>query len=549
MNRNIDAIRRNNDADVIVIGCGIYGAALACQLTRAGYRVVAVEKGDFCSATSANSLKILHGGLRYLQHVDLRRMRESIRSRRDLMGFSPHLVEPLPCVMPTSGHGIRGREVLTAALLLNDLISADRNRGLPGDKRLGRGRTFGRKTLREILPALEDPSLTGGCLWHDGLALNTERIVLEHLLEASKHGAAVLNYVRADRIRIRDGRVTGVELTDLESGVSFDVSARWVINAAGPWFGRILESSGISAPRTHWAKAVNLVIDRSVHDRYAVGLESREEYVDQDALIRRGKRLYLFVPWRGCCMVGTTYRLYEEDPDRLAVERSDVDEILAEANAIYPGLQARPGDVRFFHCGLVPIVEPRRESVSEVQLAKHSRIIDHRRHDGIRGLISLVTIKYTTAPATARQVLRMLGRPPLPRPGDCWENAALRVARDPRDRLPLSDGEIIDHLASRYGRRASAAAEYLVRTPDGARRLGGKPELFAGEVSYFVREEMARTLADVVFRRTGLGTAGRPERAVLEAVADRMAHELSWTPERRSREIDAVESAYVPRGT
>ena len=220
MKRDLDRLGRE-DFDVLVIGGGIHGAAAARAAAARGLRTALVEKDDFGEATSANSLKIVHGGLRYLQRADLAKVRDSVRARREIFRRFPHLVAPLPCVLPTRGLGLRSRPAMAAALLLNDLLSADRNLGVAPACRLPRGRTISRAELQRRAPRLADERASGGALWHDGIALDTERLVLELVLDAAAAGAAVANRVRAVSFLRRGDRVEGVLARDELGG------ARW----------------------------------------------------------------------------------------------------------------------------------------------------------------------------------------------------------------------------------------------------------------------------------------------------------------------------------
>jgi len=528
--------------DVVVIGGGIYGAAITWQLTTAGLKTLLLDRGDFCGATSANSLKILHGGLRYLQHLDLKRMRESIRSRRDLMAACPHLVRPLGCLLPTSGYGLRSRLVMGTAFLFNDLISWDRNKGLGAENRLGRSRILDRQKLFAALPGLERREISGGALWHDGLACNTERLALEHILAARDQGAETINYMKVLRIVVQEGRVTGVEVEDGISGNRMVVRADRVVNAAGPWFESVLRASDIPVrQKTRWAKAVNLVVSKRLHPDYGIGLESREAYQDQNSIVKRGKRLYFFVPWRGGTMVGTTYCCFQEHPDRLRITEEDLNEIVEEVNSICPGMNLCLEDVTFFHCGLVPMADRQKMNSTGVQLAKSSLIIDHGKRDGPAGLISLRSIKYTTAPAVARRVAALLGYD-AGGSGAWFSSPAAGVS------LPAggpNGDEVWSHLERKYGGRAGRILRF-VTAGQGDPWLFRNPDVLRGEIQYFVREEMAMTLSDIIFRRSDLGTFACPAKALLDAIAEIMAREHGWHRERREQEVRSVQESYFP---
>ena len=534
MKRNITRLSTTT-FDLVVIGAGIYGAAISRVLARHGYLTALIDKGDFCQATSANSLKILHGGLRYLQHLNLKRMRESIVCRRELMQFSPHLVQPLSCLMPTRGRRTRSKAVMATAFALNDAISYDRNAGLPTELHLPRGRIMSKHAFAAILPELPPESATGAANWYDGLAENTERMAIEHILDAAEYGACPANYVQAEEILFNDNTVTGVLATDRQTGKTLTIATRLVINAAGPWFTRLLQQSGVPCPQVDWAKAINLVVKKQLHPKYAIGLESREEYQDKDAVFKRGKRLYFFVPWRGYTMIGTTYKPFHRPADEFSVEQQDIDEILDEVNAIYPNYRLSPNDVTFVHSGLVPMSEAPTDT-DDVQIEKNSQIIDHGQADGPSGLISVKGIKYTTAPHAARELLRMVRNRFSPSP-----------TRQPASKNDnVAEKNIIpDRLQKKYGRFADAVMPFITKE-DGDRPVCDGLDLTCGEVQYYIQEEMALTLSDVILRRSDLGTAQCPDTKLLEALAAYMARQLHWDNEEQNRQLDSVRTFYAP---
>src|SRR5574338_600542 len=219
--------------DVIVVGGGIQGVWIAWDAALRGLSVALLERDDFGAATSANSLRIVHGGLRYLARGDLPRMRESIRERAALLRVAPSLVEPLPVLIPTVGAGTQSRMAMGAALRLNDLGSFDRNRGLRPDRRLPRGRLVAADECRRLFPAF--PPSSGGALWYDARLSHPERLTLAIARAAAGRGAAVANYCRVERLVSDGGRVRGVVATDLEAGGELEIRGRTVVIAAGPW--------------------------------------------------------------------------------------------------------------------------------------------------------------------------------------------------------------------------------------------------------------------------------------------------------------------------
>ena len=543
MQRDLSALS-SQIFDVIVVGAGIYGATITRSLAEAGFRVLVIDKGDFCSATSANSLKILHGGLRYLQHADIKRMRETIVSRRELMRFSPHLVAPLACLIPTAGHGFRSRPVMALASVFNNLISADRNQQMHAAIKIPAGHIVTGDELLRAIPGYAQEGLSGGVVWHDGLALNSERLVLEHILAACDCGASACNYLQADTIVTAGNRVAGIQVTDQVGGEACLLQTRWIVNAAGPWFDDLLNRSGIAAPPTRWAKAVNIVVSKPLHGPYAVGLEGQAGYEDKDALVKRGKRFFFFVPWRGGTMIGTTYHAYTGDKDSLAVTPHDLDEILAEVTGIYPAWRLARQDITMVHGGLLPMSDTHASDDGKVQLAKDSLLIDHGRQGGPKGLLSLRSIKYTTAPVEAKKITALIQKQDHRQKLPAQANLVQQPANDSGDRAIAPS--LREYLTGRYGRWASRVWRYV----DGGKPehwwLCREPDLLHAELVYFVREESAQTLADVVFRRTGLGTLQCPTAKVLDCMARAMAALLGWNEERIDHEIQRVYAAYGP---
>ncbi len=521
--------------DVLIVGGGIYGAALAREAATRGWKTALIEQADFGAATSANSLKIIHGGLRYLQQADLPRVLESIRERRILLRTAPHLVAPLPCLMPTRGLGLKSRPVMAFGMLANDILSCARNRHLDPLRRIPNGTTISRRECLAILPMLADTGATGAARWCDGLAYDTERLVVGMVQAAARAGAAVANYVKAEAPLREGNRVRGVQARDGRTGNAFDIRAELVVDATGPWSAPWLANLGRHAPvPEHWALAVNLIVRNWPVPEHAVGLQSRGN-----------RRLYFFTPWRGATMAGTYYRAHPGPPEALQVTDDDIDSYLRALNACLPGVALARGDILAVHAGLLPCRRPAQPD-REPDLLRHFRYVDHARAGGVEGLVSVCGIKYTTARGAAEAVVAKLarkrGKPaapsttrstPLPG-GDIPDWAAFR--RDMAAAHPAIPAPELDRLLALYGTAARDILAAAGADADAAARR-------RAELRFCIREEMPQTLGDLLFRRTGLASAGRMDPADLRACAETMGQELGWSPDRLRCEIQAVERA------
>jgi glycerol-3-phosphate dehydrogenase len=374
--------------DVAVIGGGVYGAAVAWDAAQRGLSVALVEREDFGAGASWNSLKTIHGGMRYLQKLDLGRLRESARERATLLAIAPALVRPLPVVVPTYGHGTTGREALALGLLLNDFLTRGRNRGLPASHRIPGARTVSTAQALRLVPGLARRGLSGAALWHDAQAASTERLTIAFLHAAAGAGASAANHAEAVGLLRAGERVSGVAVRDRLSGGTSEVRARMVVNAAGPWADELLARGGLLRPPAPLLRARNIVLRRAPVVPCAVGAKS-------------GGRFLFLVPWAGRTIVGTSYEPASTPP-------TDPMAFLDEAARAFPWAGIEESAATLVHEGLVP----GRDGASGI--STRPRLHDHEAEDGIPGLVSLQGVKYTTARAVAQRavdlVVRRLGR-------------------------------------------------------------------------------------------------------------------------------------------
>lgn len=526
MYRDISLLAKT-DFDAVIVGGGIHGATAFQQLSQSGLKVALIEQNDFGGGTSANSLKILHGGLRYLQHLNFKRMRESINSRKYFMEVAPHLIEPMPCIMPTYGMGMQGKPVMGLAMAMFDIISCDRNSNAPDTNKVGRSRLLSRKECLQIGPGIAPEGLTGAALWYDDLITNTERMVLSFVREGCQAGSMAANYTQATKINHINNQVTGVEVMDRLTGKSFSLQTPLVINASGPWLNEVIQETPAASVTKALSKAVNIVVNKPLFKDHGVGLAGTKEYEDQDAKIKRGKRLYFFAPWKGQTIIGTTYTLYNDKAENLTVTPDDIEEILEEVNAIYPKAQLSRSDVIFSHTGLMPA---QNQDSSEPQLVKHSRVIDHNEEGGLNGLFSIEGVKYTTAPAIARDTLQIVNkfRKNNSVPANYIE-PELEAEHNAHDKTLLNKYQSrFPHIQDNYG-PDSAKVYKIIDTETGTSGVvRQEPLLLEAEVLFSTRHEMAVKLSDIILRRTDCGTTGCPSDTVLRHIARIMAAELGW---------------------
>lgn len=536
--------------DLIVIGGGVFGVCAAWDATLRGLKVALVEREDFGHAASANCFKMIHGGIRYLQHADITRLRQSAAERRTLLRIAPHLARPLPIFMPTYGHAMKGREILTAGMKVYDLLTLDRNRGIEDPTRqIPATRSLSRADALDLFPDLERAGLTGGCVFHDGQMHSPARVALSFLLSAVERGACVRNYTEAVRILESSGRAIGVEAVDRLSGDAIEIRGRVVLNATGGWAPGLLASSARRAlePALTFSRDACFVVRRRFPSDHALAVTGATS--DPDAVFSRSARHLFLVPWRDCTLVGVWHVVYRDDPGKARVREEELASWIDEINTAYPPADLSLDDVSLAQCGLVLFGE-NEPGAKDLRYGKRSLLIDHETYEGCAGLITLVGVRFTTARLEAAGavdlVFSKLGRASPacitdrhPIAGGDIDRRATELARLRRaHRSPLPD-TALDALVTNFGSCATRVMALGDEDPTWLEPLPGTDTLGA-EVVYAVRHELAVHLDDVAFRRTDLATGGSPGAAALGAAADLMARELGWDPERRRAELERV---------
>jgi glycerol-3-phosphate dehydrogenase len=559
MQRDVDALLE--PFDILIVGAGIHGAAVARLTALAGLKVALIDRDDFCSATSRNSAKLVHGGLRYIQHLDLARVRESAVAQREWRIAAPHLVRPLRFVIPTYGSGSRGPAALAAGIAVYEMATADRNRGVRPSMKLPHARVLGRRHFVGQFPMLAQPDVSGGAQWHDAQILDAPRLTFACIEDARLAGAVVANHVEALQLLVVARTVSGAVVRDRLTGREFEIRARLTIDATGPWSGRLVKMAGVPprAPAASGlARHVNLVTRRVVADEVAIGVGSAHA---SSAVVGASRRLLFISPWQDCSIVGTWDDPFDGDPDQLGVTPADIAGWLAEINEALPSASLCLEDVRSLHVGLIPATGG---SAGRFQ---RDRLIDHAVSHDLDGLISVAGVKLTTAPTAARRTLglacRRLGidfdrrnaRFSQPLPG-APESDAPTVAADG----PNSAGGLDPRMQATawvrrvYGSRSTSLLDTLP-----ANDLPVAEHIFRCRVVYGLHHEMVVTLGDAIFRATDHAERGVLTDAQLGWTARTLGDALAWNSSRRTTELGTARtrlaalrpfiSAHRPAGT
>ena len=376
--------------DLIVVGGGIHGMMVADLAAERGYKTVLIEKGTLGGATSQSWYRILHGGLRYLQSLDIRRFRESVTERRWFLQTFGDYLQVQPYLMPLYGKGLKRAEIFRIAFLLDALMGFDRNVGARGLPPLKRGRVLSSAAVREAFPTVLDQGLAGGALWEEAVVPDTDALTAAIVDRLNRwDNLDILQHHELVRLELRDGEVAGAVVASAESETLVEASA--IINAAGPWAESLAARLDPSFSPSHGhSLAFNLILDLPPPSRFGVSIAPPRGTSDM---------LFLY-PLDGKTFAGTWYVPHRGSPDEITPSQTDIEAFLAALNASQSGPGFRPEHILKVMPGLLPTT-----ALDQPKLLGQDRIIDHARAGGPKGLITSLGVKYTTARSVARQSL------------------------------------------------------------------------------------------------------------------------------------------------
>lgn len=451
----------NKEFDLLVIGGGINGVAIAWDAALRGLKVALVEKGDFSGGSSAACFNIVHGGLRYLQHLDISRLLKSANEQKILRKIAGNLVRPMGFVLPTSGYGKKGKAFLKTGTTIYELLTLNKNLGFISSEKISSSKLIDKEQLHKIAPGIEIRNLNGAVIFYDCQMNSSERIVIEIAKAASGAGAVVANYL--ELLRKEKDKIF---LRDVLSNQEIELKAKLIVNATGAWCSEVNQRLGVKKERDIFAgirfvKGIQLIFPKIIEE-YALGIESRKKNLSSK--IARGGRSYFLQPWHDYTLAGTYEKVFQGKVSDFKIEQAEVEEFLEELESGYSDSRLNKENLKATFGGLIPLKSLAANGSYQV-----------RRDDLIKevatDVLSVMGVKYTTfrvlAEKVVNQVMKKLGK---------------------ERKGALTKNTIIKSDSNQNGNLFDFPNENLVK--------------------YFVEEEMAMLPEDILYRRNMLGVVG-----------------------------------------
>lgn len=520
--------------DLIVIGGGITGAAVAYDAASRGLSVALVEKNDFGWATSAATSKVIHGGLRYLKTYEFGLVRESLSERRIMENIAPNFVYPMRFMFtnPTPAMKI--------GLTLYDLIAFDKGFVWDKSKKIPNHYHVPRERVIEEEPNAKREGLKDARVYYDCLSICPERLTLAFIKSAVHCGAKVSNYTKVEDFSIEQGgRVSGIVVRDLMNEKVHTIKGTVTVNCTGPWADIVLKlaKKAEAGEKIRRSEGIHLIVKKLINN-HGVGTMTKKGH-------------FFLIPWRGHSLIGTTDKEYPGDPDSYHVTRQSIQELLDTVNKDFGNDDPiRYEDVLFAYGGLRPLIDAGAMDVHST--TRKYEIYDHA-EEGLSGLITVEGGKYTTSRNLAQNVMKFVEKRLGTKLDRCRTHRLRLIGSEIDDienfiesvRRANSDfsGTTVEYLGRNYGTEYNHVLNLARQDAPLAETMNADGEILA-QVAYAVRNEMALTLGDILFRRTGIGTLGHPGEKVLAKVADVAAQELGWSPDRKKTNILEAEKAF-----
>lgn len=526
----------NSTYDMVVVGAGINGSGIARDAARRGLSVLLLDKTDIAAGTTSWSSRLIHGGLRYLEHGEISLVYESLQERERLLHIAPHLVFPLPLTLPIYSYHKRGPLTIRAGMVAYDALSW--NKSLPNHKMYSASGALAHE------PGLNPDGLKAAARYYDAQVEFPERVSVENVIDAMTHGADVRTGVRATDLILEAGVVRGIRFIDESTGEEHVAKTRMVVNVAGPWVDEVLASAGLgdpSRPMLGATKGTHIVVEPFP------GAPSDAMYIEA----RSDGRPYFIIPWNQLYLIGTTDRRYDASLDEVVPSEEEIAYLIEETLVAIPHAGLTRDSVRYAYAGLRPL--PNQEGSESGITRKH---IIHNHAPKVQGLLSIIGGKLTTfrnlSEQTVDAVGEVMGRTlpesttaSVPLPGAPANLGSF--AREFHEARPAWLSEQSAHYLVRiYGSRATSVVAMAEANPELREVISPLTGAIAATVAFAFAEEHARTLTDVIMRRSMLGYNADAGFDALDAAARIAQATQGWSDERTRAEVTAHQN-YMKR--
>lgn len=552
MQRDIEALQ-NDVFDLIVIGGGVTGAAIAWDASLRGLKVALLEKKDFGHGTSSATSKMIHGGLRYLENFEFSVVRESLRERRLLEKNIPHLAFPLPFLFPVYDYQPVPRLMLKTGLVFYDLLAYDKNELPYSEKFIPNHQWLSKTEALKLEPRLNARGLKGAYLYYDVLDQHPERALMEYILSAHQKGAVLANYVEFSELVLeknpqkdhpshatKNRNLEGVKVIDRLTQKEFLVKGSVVINAAGPWVDQVLGAMfKTTKKKIVRSKGIHLLLPR-INKDCALTFSTKD------------KKHFFILPWLNYTLLGTTDDKFTGDLDHVRVSRSEAEKFLRLVNEYYP-LDIQTKHILHAYAGIRPLAVGGRQENTYAVSRKHE-IINHRKTDQINGLFSVIGGKWTTSRSLAEIVVNTVLKDQnmkrlksttadTPLVGGRFSSSFEKSQYDIILRYKSTiDSSVVSALFSYYGQESEKIIKRMEAMPKTSKSKLSRFVL--ASIEHAVEEESACKLSDFIMRRNSLGNTGIPDRRTLEEISQVMAGMLGWDKARKENEIREYVETY-----
>lgn len=533
--KNID-----DDYQLIIIGGGIYGAALCWEASHRGVKTLLVEKDDYACGASSNSLKTIHGGLRSLQSLNFPAVIKGIRERSIFLTIAKNYVKPLPCILPTTRTLKRSRLFIGMGLFIYNSLNLIINGFTGFNKQLPHGKLLSIYEFKKRLHGIISDQITGGGLWFDAQVENTERMVLQFIKSANKYRAVTLNHTAA--IKLTDQKISGKHrllIADQINGDEKYVNSLAIIDCTSAWnfisqsFAKNRHNETIT-----FLKSVNIIINKKLFET-AFGLNIKQKNTNET-------RLYFFAPWRDCTMIGTWYSFSKNYPEQNFSEQ-EARQCIDDVNSALSNQKISLDDICNVHIGYLPAQLAHSVDSSNIDkyLLTSYQLTDWSDKLGAQHVYSLRGTKYTLARHDAQQVIDQLSNI------EGWDVSSSKSDQTPIYReaqeldytFKLAD-EIVHRLKINYGADIQHVLKFIEKIPEASKIIPGTTYHILAEIYYAVYNEQALTLSDLLKRRLDIGDRAPPNLETSNYCATIMQQLLSWSDETLQKQINQLYASY-----